>query len=77
MRLYGRWHHLLVVLVVEKTVPFKSESVCKLQFRSEFSNLDPLFTLDIAGLRVDNSKSVILKIWNIAWGERTKLPKFD
>ena len=28
-------------------------------------------------LRVDNSKSVIIKSWNIVWGERTKVPKFE
>ena len=32
---------------------------------SEVCNLDPTFTLHIAGLRVANSKSVIVKSWNI------------
>ena len=64
VRLYGCWHHLLVVLVVEKTVPLTSKRVCKIQFVSEICNHDPMFTLHIAGLRVD-IKSVILKSWNI------------
>ena len=36
-----------------------------------------MFTLHIAGLRVDNSKSVIIKSWNIDWRERTEVPKFE
>ena len=36
-----------------------------------------MFTLHIAGLRVDNSKSVIIESWNIVWGERTKVPKLE
>ena len=43
---------------------------------SEICNHDPMFTLHIAGLRVDNSKSVIIKSWNIVLGERTEVPKF-
>ena len=77
VRLQGCWHHLLVVLVVEKTVPFTSKGVCKIQFVSEFWNHDPIFTLQIAGLRVDNSKIVIIKSWNIVWGDWSKVPKFE
>ena len=65
VRLQGCWHHLLVVLVVEKTVPITAKRVCKIQFVSEICNHDPMFTLHIAGLRVDNSKSVIIKSWNM------------
>ena len=36
-----------------------------------------MFTLHIARLRVDNSKSVIIKSWNIVWGERTEVPNFE
>ena len=36
-----------------------------------------MFTLDIAGLRVDNSKSVIIKSWNMIWGEWTEVQKFE
>ena len=36
-----------------------------------------MITLHIAGLRVDISKSVIIKSWNIVWGERTQVPKFE
>ena len=65
VRQYGCWHHPLVVLVVEKTVPFTSKRFCKIQFVVEICNHVPMFTLHIAGLRVDNSKSVIIKSWNI------------
>ena len=65
------------MLVVEKTVPFTSKRVCKIQFLSEICNHDPMFTLHIAGLRVDNSKSVFIESWKIVWGERTKVPKFQ
>ena len=44
---------------------------------SETFNHDPLFTLQIAGLRVDESKSIINKSWNKVWRERTKVPKFE
>ena len=60
VRLQWIWHHLLVVLVAEKTVAFTNNRVCKIQFVSEICNHDPMFTLHIAGLRVDNSKSVII-----------------
>ena len=36
-----------------------------------------MFTLHIAGLRVDNSKSVIIKSWNIVKGKRAEVPKFE
>ena len=36
-----------------------------------------MLTLHIAGLRVDNSKSVIIKSWNMIWGEWTGVPKFE
>ena len=36
-----------------------------------------MFTLQFAGLRVDNSKSVIIESWNIVWGEWTEVPKFE
>ena len=44
---------------------------------TEICGHDPMFTLHIAGLRVDNSKSVLVKSWNIVWGERTEVPKFE
>ena len=78
VRLWGCWHQLLVVLVVvEKTVPFTSKRVCKIQFMSELSNHESMYTLHIAGLRVDKNKSVIMKSWNIVRGERTEVPKFE
>ena len=60
VRLQWIWHHLLVVLVAEKTLPFTSKRDCNKQFVSEISSHDPMFTLHIAGLRVDNSKRVII-----------------
>ena len=63
MRLQWIWHHLLVVLVAEKTVPFTSKRDCKIQFVSEISSHDRMFYLHIDGLRVDNSKSVIIYIF--------------
>ena len=36
-----------------------------------------MFTLHISGLRVDNSKSVIIKRWNIVWGERTEVSEVE
>ena len=67
----------MLVVIIEKTVPFTSKGVCKIQFLSEICNRDPIFTLHIAGLRVDNSKSVIIRSWNIVWGNRAELPKFE
>ena len=77
MKLNRYWHHLLVVLVVEKTLLFTHKRVCKTHFIWEIGNHDPMFTLHIAGLRADNSKSVIVKSWNIVWGERTEVQKFE
>ena len=36
-----------------------------------------MFTLHIAGLRVDNNKSVIIKSWKLVWGERTEVLKIE
>ena len=36
-----------------------------------------MLTLHIAGLRVDNRKIVTIKSWNIVWGERTEVAKFE
>ena len=36
-----------------------------------------MFTLHIAGFRVDNNKSVNIESWNIVWGERTDVPKLE
>ena len=69
---------MIVVLVLgEKTVPFTSKGVCKIQFILELCNHDPMFTLLVAGLRVDSRKSVIIKNWNMLCGERTEVPKFE
>ena len=65
------------MLVVEITVPFTSKRVCKIKFMSEICNHDPMFTLHIAGLRVDNSESVITESSNIVWGERSEVPKLE
>ena len=44
---------------------------------SEICDHDPMSTLHIAGWRVDDSKSVIIKSWNMVRGERTGVPKFE
>ena len=44
---------------------------------SEICIHDSMFTLHIAGLRVDNSKSVIIESWNIVSGERPEVPKLE
>ena len=36
-----------------------------------------MFRPHIAGLRVDKSITVIIKSWNIVWGERTEVPKIE
>ena len=36
-----------------------------------------MVTLQIAGLRISNGKRVIIKSWNIFWGEHTELPKIE
>ena len=48
-----------------------------MQFMPEICNHVTMFILHIAGLRVDNSKSVIVKRWNIVWGKRTEVPKSE
>ena len=60
-----------------RKLPFTSKRVCKIQFISEFCNRDPMITLHIAGFCNKKSKSVILRNWNIVWGERTEEPKFE
>ena len=56
------WHHLFIMLL-EETGLTKRDS--KIQFVTEICNHDPMFTLHIAGLRVDDSKSDILESWNV------------
>ena len=36
-----------------------------------------MFNLHIAGLRVENSKSVIIESWNMISGKRSEVPKFE
>ena len=36
-----------------------------------------MFTLHNVVLRVNKSKSFIIKSWKIVWGERTEVPKFE
>ena len=64
VRLQWIWQHLFILLL-EETVLFTTKRVCKIQFVSEICNHDPMFTLHIAGLRVENSKSAIIESWNI------------
>ena len=60
MGLLWFWHHLFILLL-EENVLFTTKRVCKIQFLTRVCNQDPMLTLHIAGLRVDNSKSDIIK----------------
>ena len=60
VRLQWIWHHLFILLL-EQTVLYTFKRVCKIQIVSEICKHDPMFTLHIAGLRVDNSKSAIIE----------------
>ena len=67
--LYWSWLHLLVVLL-EETLRFTTEKVCKVQFVARFRNQYPMISLHIPFLRIYNSKSVFAKSWNsIRWNE--------
>ena len=57
------WHHLLM-MQLEKTVLFESKKICKVHFMTKICNHYPMLT-HLARLRVDNSKSVIVKRRNI------------
>ena len=57
------WLHLLVMLF-EKTELFFCQKVCKVPSMTNFWKHYPMLTLHFAGLRVGNSKSVIVKNWN-------------
>ena len=73
MGLYWFWHHLFILLL-EETVLFTTKRVCKKQFLTKRCNHYPMFTLHVAGLRVYNGKSVIVKSWNIVRGKRATVP---
>ena len=73
MGLQWIWHHLFILLL-EETVLYTTKRVCKKLFLTRVCNLYPMFTLHIAGLRVYNGKSVIVKSWNIVRGKRAMVP---
>ena len=60
----------------ENCTRYIQESLQKYSSCQKNCNHGPMFTLHIAGLRVDKSKSLIFKSWNIVWRERTQVPKF-
>ena len=70
------WHHLFILLL-EETVRFTTKRICKIHFLTRLGNHDPMFTLHIAGLRVDNSESVNIKSWNMIWREWTEVPNIE
>ena len=74
MGLQWIWHHLFLLLL-EETVQFTTKRVCKKkQFLTRVCNHYPMLTPHIAGLRVYNGKSVIVKSWNIFRGKRATVP---
>ena len=73
MGLQWIWHHLFI-LPLEEIVLFTTKRVCKKQFLTRVCNHYPMLTLHIAGLRVYNGKSVIVKSWNIVRGKKATVP---
>ena len=67
------WLHLFILLL-EETVPFTTKRIFKIQFLSRVCNHYPMLTLNIAGLRICNGKSAIVKSWNIVRGIRSTVP---
>ena len=67
------WLHLLLMLF-EKTELFFCQKVCKIPSMTNFWKHYPMLTLQFAGLRVGNSKSVIVKNWNTVRANWTKAP---
>ena len=59
MDLQLNWNHLLV-MPVEKTVPFRPKIVYKKRFMAKIGNNYPMLILHFAELSVDVSKSVIV-----------------
>ena len=63
MGLWWFWHHLFVELL-EETVLFTTQRVCKLHYLTRVCNHYPKLTLHITGLCIYNDKLVIVKTWN-------------
>ena len=57
MWLYWFWHHLFIFLI-EETVLYTTNKVCKILFLTTVCNQFPTLTLNIVGLRIYNGKSV-------------------
>ena len=60
---------VMLVSLFGKTVLIGSQRICKLEFMTKLCSHYPMFNPDIARLRVDNSKSVIVKSWNKVRGK--------
>ena len=68
----------VVVFLLSKTVLFSSEGICKKQpYLTRVCNHYPLMTLQIAGLRIYNGKSVIVKSWKTVRGKKTMVPSVE
>ena len=67
------WHHLFKLLL-EETVLFMTKGFCIIQYLTRDCNHYPKLTLHIAGLRVNNGKSVIVKSWNKARRKKATVP---
>ena len=67
------WHRLFIMLL-EETVLFTTKRVCKIQYFTRVFNHYPMLTLHVAGLRIYNGRSVIIKNWNIVRGKRATVP---
>ena len=67
------WHHLFSLLL-EETVLFTTKRACKIQYLTRVCNYHPIVILHIAGWRIYNGKSVIVKSCNIVRGKRATVP---
>ena len=61
-------------MLLEETVLFTTKGVCKIQYSTRVCKYYPNLTLHIAGLRIYNGKSVIVKNWTIVTGKRATVP---
>ena len=73
VRLQWIWQHLFILLL-EETVPFTTQRVCKKQVLTRVCNHYPMLTLHNTGWRVYKGKSVIVRSWNIVRGKKATVP---
>ena len=69
-------HHLLVLLL-EETVLLRTGRVCKKQKLASVCTHYPLLAPHFAGLRIYNSKSFVVKSWNIVRMKKTTVPTLE